>query len=189
MAKSVDYYKLLSVSIFASDEEIRNAYLSKIKEYHPDTYKGNKREAENITANLNLAYSTLKDKDKKYVYDKQYGFDKMREEFLKEKEREEMKAQKQSRKKKNIDPNTGDYAYEKQKSDSAKKQKDFNSKTAQKNKKIKTNIFTKEPKKEVKRVKKHVLTPEQKSLRTERLVLDVVIIALLIIVILLILFN
>ena len=31
MAKSVDYYKLLGVSIFASEGEIRNAYLAKIK--------------------------------------------------------------------------------------------------------------------------------------------------------------
>ena len=117
MAKSVDYYKLLGISIFASDEEIRNGYLSKIKEYHPDTYKGNKKEAENITANLNLAYSVLKNKDKKFVYDKQYGFDRMREDALREKARQEKKQQKQAQKeqKKKVDPNTGDYAFENKK--------------------------------------------------------------------------
>lgn len=187
MAKSVDYYKLLGISIFASDEEIRNGYLGKIKEYHPDTYKGNKKEAENITANLNLAYSILKNKDKKFVYDKQYGFDKMREEALKEKARQEKIQQKKEKKeqKKNIDPNTGDYAFEKQKEKYTAKEAE----KPQKKKKIKTNFFTKQPKKDVKRVKRVVLTPEQKSMRTERIILDVVIIALLLIVILLLIFN
>ena len=187
MAKSVDYYKLLGISIFASEEEIRNGYLSKIKEYHPDTYKGNKREAENITANLNLAYSVLKNKDKKFVYDKQYGFDKMREEALAEKARQEKAQQKREKKaqKKNIDPNTGDYAFEKQKEKYTAKE----AKEPQKHKKIKTNFFTKEPKKDVKKVKRSVLTPEQKSLRKERIILDTVIISLLIIVILLLIFN
>ena len=185
MAKSVDYYKLLGISIFASDEEIRNGYLSKIKEYHPDTYKGNKREAENITANLNLAYSVLRNKDKKFVYDKQYGFDRMREDALREKAREEKKAERKAKKQKSIDPNTGDYAYEKQKEKYTAKEAEKPKKQA----KIKTNFFTKQPKKDVKRVKRIVLTPEQKSLRTERLILDIVIIALLLIVILLIIFN
>ena len=187
MAKSVDYYNLLGISLFASDEEIRTAYLKKIKEYHPDTYKGNQKEAENITANLNLAYSILKDKEKKYIYDEEYGFEKLRQEYLKQQEKEQRKSRKKD--KKTINPATGEYAYEKQKQNEAENRKKYNKEKPYKDEKIKTDFFTKEPKKTIKKVKRNVLTPEQKSLRTERLILDTVIIALLIIVILLLIFN
>lgn len=188
MAKSEDYYKLLGVSIFASQQEIRSAYLKRIKEYHPDTYKGNHEEAENITASLNIAYSTLKDKDKKYVYDKKFGFDTMRDEILAQRAKEEKKRQKKERKKNNS-ANTKSYAPEKDKKKNAEKTAEFYEDVTPKKKKIKTNIFTKKPKKEVKSVHRVVLTPEQQKLRRERIFLDSVIIALLIAVILLIIFS
>ena len=188
MAKSVDFYKLLGISIFASEQEIRNAYLAKIKQYHPDKYKGSKTEAENITAELNLAYDTLKDKDKKYVYDTKFGFDKEREAFLinqeKEKRKQEKKAKKEARKKPKI--NTADYAPEKKAKEKTEEQKAFNSETAPKNKKIKTTIFTKKPKKEIKSVKRRVLTPEEITSRRAKFILDTVIITLLIVIIVLI---
>ena len=188
MAKTVNYYKLLGISIFAGEKEIRNAYLHKIKQYHPDTYKGNKREAENITAELNLAYDILKDKDKKYVYDVKFGFDKQRDEFIREEARkqriEAKKKAKEDRKKKRI--NTGDYAPEKQAKAKAEKQEEFNKETTPEEKKIRTNFFTKQPKKDVKSVHHKVLTPEEKSTRRERLILDLVIIGLLAAIILLI---
>lgn len=191
MAKSVNYYKLLGISIFASEKEIRSAYLAKIKQYHPDKYKGNKREAENITAELNLAYDTLKDKDKKYVYDTKFGFDREREIFLREQDRikkkEEKKKKRQEKKKPKI--NTGDYAPEKKAKEKAEEQKEFNEETEQPNKKIRTNFFTKEPKKDIKSVKHKVLTPEEKSSRRERLILDGIIIGLLVVVILLIVLH
>ena len=191
MAKSVDYYKLLGISIFASEKEIRSAYVAKVKQYHPDTYKGSKREAENITASLNLAYDTLKDKDKKFVYDQKFGFDKMREDFLREQAKQERKAQKKSKKqaKKHPNPNTGEYAQEKKAKEKTDRETEFNKKTQQKEKKIKTNIFTKKPKEDVKSVKRNVLTPDQKSEKAQRIVLDSIIIGLLIIVILLIIFH
>lgn len=191
MAKSINYYKLLGISIFANEKEIRSAYLTKIKHYHPDTYKGNKREAENITAELNLAYDTLKDKDKKYVYDTKFGFDRERESFLREQERLKRKAEKKEKRKTKKKPNvnTGDYAPEKKAKQKVKDQKEFNEETEEPNKKIKTNFFTKEPKKDVKSVKRHVLTPEEKIARRERLVLDGIIIGLLIVVILLIVLH
>lgn len=188
MAKSEDYYKLLGVSVFASQQEIRSAYLKRIKEYHPDTYKGNIHEAENITASLNIAYATLKDKDKKFVYDKKYGFDKMRDEILAEREKEEKKRQKRE-KKMHKAPETKSYAPEKDKKKNAQKTAEFYDKVSPKDKKIKTNIFTKKPKKEVKSKHRVVLTPEQQKIRHERIVLDCVIIALLVIVILLIIFH
>src|SRR5574344_1685833 len=94
MSKEVNYYNILSISIFASDEEIKTAYLKKIKEYHPDTYKGNKHEAENITASLNDAYAVLRDKTKKQVYDEKFGFDKEREIFFAQKAKDDAKAKK-----------------------------------------------------------------------------------------------
>lgn len=190
MAKTVDYYKLLGISIFANQTEIRNAYLSKIKQYHPDTYKGNKKEAENVTTELNIAYDTLNDKNKKYVYDVKFGFNKQREEILaqqeKEKRKAEKKAKKQERKKTQV--NTADYATEKQKQEQTKKEAEFNKKTEQKEK-VKTNFFTKQVKKDTKSVHHKVLSPEEKSTKRERLILDGIIIFLLIVVILLIIFH
>ena len=183
MSKSVDYYNLLGISIFASEEEIRAGYLKKIKEYHPDTYTGSKKEAENITAEINVAYATLKDKDKKYVYDAKFGFDKRRDEYLKQQARQQQKAkkkeQKQNKKHKNI--NTADYAQEE-----AQKSAD----NAPKNEKVKTNFFTKKPKRDVKSATiKKVVTPEQSQNNKERIILDCVIIILIVIVILLIIFK
>ena len=189
MAKSVDYYKLLGISIFANQTEIRSAYLSKIKHYHPDTYKGNKREAENITAELNIAYDTLKDKNKKYVYDVKYGFDRQREYFLRQQEKERVKAAKKAKKQAKKKPkiNTADYAPEKQKQEEMQREEDFNKKTEQKQK-VKTNFFTKHVKKEAKSVHHKVLTPEQKNNMRERWILNGIIIFLLVVIILLIIF-
>ena len=186
MAKSVDYYKLLGVSVFASNEEIRSAYMKRIKEYHPDTYKGNAKEAENITAELNVAYSTLKDKDKKFVYDKKYGLDKERERILLNKEKNEQK--KNKRKKKDAEPQKN-YAPEKDKMKNAEETAKFYDENTPDDGDIKTNIFSKKPKQDVKSVHRVVLTPEQQQMRKERIILDGLIITLLIIVILLIIFR
>ena len=190
MAKSVDYYKLLGVSIFASEGEIRNAYLAKIKMYHPDKYKGSKKEAENITAELNIAYNTLKDKDKKYRYDKTYGFDIKRENYLRQKQREQKKLHakknkeaKRNKKQKNI--NDPIYATELKNKQKVEEESEANDELRPKDEKIKTNIFTKEPKKDVKRVKRHVKTPEERNAKVERLILDALIVGVLAIVIIL----
>ena len=191
MSKTVDYYKLLGISIFANEEEIRSAYLSKIKLYHPDTFNGNKREAENVTSSLNLAYDTLKDKDKKYVYDQKYGFDKLRDEFLKEKEKEQQKIKRQEKTKlkKHQNPNTGDYAHEKVSREKMNNEAKFNEKTTYKQEKVKTGFFSKKPVEDVKSVKRKVLTPEEQSEKKQRLILDFIIIGLLVIIILLLLFH
>ena len=76
--KLPDYYKLLGISRNASEKEIRQAFLKKIKEIHPD--KNVAAEANAQTALLNEAYRTLKDplKRRKYLMD----FEKTRETLL-----------------------------------------------------------------------------------------------------------
>lgn len=189
--KTLNFYDILGVSIFASDEEIKNAYLKKIKQYHPDTYSGNKREAENITASINEGYNVLKDKTKKQVYDEKYGFDKQREIFFAERQKQQKREKKIAEKKaqrakKSVDENN--YATEKQKQQQAKQEQQFNEQTKVDEHKIKTNFWTKQPKKDLKQKKHFVLTDEQRAMRRERITLDLIIISLLVITILLIIF-
>ncbi|MDD2627505.1 MAG: DnaJ C-terminal domain-containing protein [Clostridia bacterium] len=74
--KQKDYYKLLGVNKKSSQEEIKVKYRKLAKKYHPDANINN-AEAENLFKDLNEAYNTLMDKDKKKKYDKQvarYGY-------------------------------------------------------------------------------------------------------------------
>ena len=71
MADKRDYYEVLGVSKGASDEEIKKAYKSIAKKYHPDLNPGDK-EAEDKFKEAGEAYSVLSDKDKKSRYD-QFG--------------------------------------------------------------------------------------------------------------------
>ncbi|MBU1862192.1 MAG: DnaJ domain-containing protein, partial [Candidatus Omnitrophica bacterium] len=41
-----DYYEILGVHKKADEKEIKKAYRRLAKQYHPDTYKGDKKEAE-----------------------------------------------------------------------------------------------------------------------------------------------
>ena len=184
MAKSVDFYELLGVSIFASPEEIKAAYIKKMKEYHPDAYQGSKKEAENISAGINAGYEILSDPKQKLVYDQKYGFEEQRQAVLSEKEKQKRKEQKKAKKQ---DKKT--YATEKKQQAEAKRQKEFSQSNEKEDKKIKTHFFSKKLKKDAKVVHPFATTPEQKQMRKERLVLDITIIVLLIIVIALIIFK
>ena len=104
-----NYYEILGVSLNASQDEIRRAYLKKIKEFHPDTYMGDMKRAEEMTASLNLAYGTLKDEHKKSQYDRQNGLNRQRsfdkkyqqkEEKVKKAEMNEKKSQQKKEEKK-----------------------------------------------------------------------------------------
>ena len=64
-----DYYQLLGVKKTASDDEIKKAYRSLAKKYHPDKNKGNK-EAENKFKEISEAYAVLSDKEKRAQYDR-----------------------------------------------------------------------------------------------------------------------
>lgn len=68
----MDLYEILEVQPSASDEVIRMAYKGLVKKYHPDSYSGNKEDAEKKIKQINEAYEILSDKDKRTVYDERY---------------------------------------------------------------------------------------------------------------------
>lgn len=64
-----NYYDILQVSKEASPEVIRAAYIALVKKYHPDNFKGDINDANNIVQQLNFIYSILSDPIKKAEYD------------------------------------------------------------------------------------------------------------------------
>lgn len=62
-----NYYKVLGVSVEANDSEIKKAYFSKAKMYHPDVCKD--KDAEEKFKEVSAAYETLKDVDSRKKYD------------------------------------------------------------------------------------------------------------------------
>lgn len=66
MAKN--YYDILGVSKTATDDEIKKAYRSLAKKYHPDLNPGNNEAAEKLKE-VNQAFSVLSDKTKRQNYD------------------------------------------------------------------------------------------------------------------------
>ena len=66
MAK--DYYSVLGVDKNASDDDIKSAYRTLAKKYHPDLNKDNP-EAETKFKEVNEAYSVLSDETKRQNYD------------------------------------------------------------------------------------------------------------------------
>lgn len=74
MGEFIDYYKILGVSRNASEEEIKNAYRTLIKKYHPDRNPDNE-EAKIITQKINEAYEHLGNESKntnRQEYDRRY---------------------------------------------------------------------------------------------------------------------
>ena len=69
MENEKDYYKILGVSRDASDEEMKAAYRKLCKKYHPDLHPGDE-EAAKKQREVNIAYKTLKNKDKRKKYDR-----------------------------------------------------------------------------------------------------------------------
>ena len=74
MAGKKDYYEVLGVSKTATDEELKKAYRKLAKKYHPDANPDNKKEAEMKFKEINEAYETLSDPQKRKMYD-QFGPD------------------------------------------------------------------------------------------------------------------
>ena len=64
-----DYYEILGVSRDATEKDIKKAYRKQAKQYHPDTYKGDKKEAEEKFKEISEAYEVLIDKEKRAKYD------------------------------------------------------------------------------------------------------------------------
>ena len=71
MAEKRDYYEVLGVDKSAGDAEIKKAYRTMAKKYHPDMNPGD-AEAEAKFKEVNEAYAVLSDAEKKAQYD-QFG--------------------------------------------------------------------------------------------------------------------
>ena len=72
MAKR-DYYEVLGVPKTASPDEIKQAYRSLARKYHPDVAKENPKAAEEKFKEFSEAYEVLADPEKRQKYD-QLGF-------------------------------------------------------------------------------------------------------------------
>ncbi|MBE6546762.1 MAG: molecular chaperone DnaJ [Ruminococcaceae bacterium] len=71
MAEKRDYYEVLGLSRSAGENDIKKAYRTLAKKYHPDMNPGD-AEAEAKFKEINEAYAVLSDSDKKAKYD-QFG--------------------------------------------------------------------------------------------------------------------
>lgn len=70
MATQRDYYEILGVSRTASAEELKSAFRTLARKYHPDVNK--EADAEEKFKEINEAYAVLSDADKRRAYD-QFG--------------------------------------------------------------------------------------------------------------------
>ncbi len=68
-----DYYKILGVNKGATQEEIKKAYKTLARKYHPDLNPNDKKKAEEKFKEINEAYQVLGDADKRSKYD-QLGY-------------------------------------------------------------------------------------------------------------------
>jgi curved DNA-binding protein len=76
---AADFYKELGVARGASDEEIKKAYRKLAGQLHPDKNPGDKK-TEARFKNVNRAYQTLSDAEKRRLYD-EFGEEGLREGF------------------------------------------------------------------------------------------------------------
>ena len=67
-----DFYKVLGVSKHASQDDIQKAYIKLARKYHPDMNPDNPEEAKKRFQEVQEAFETLKDPEKRKMYD-QFG--------------------------------------------------------------------------------------------------------------------
>ena len=73
MTTKQDYYKILGVSKDASADDLKKSYRNLAMKYHPDRNPNNP-DAEKKFKEINQAYDTLKDEQKRAAYDR-FGHD------------------------------------------------------------------------------------------------------------------
>jgi len=66
--KFKNYYKILGVSVTSTEEDIKKAYRSLAKKWHPDKNSG-KKDAENMFKEISEAYDVLSDAVKRKTFD------------------------------------------------------------------------------------------------------------------------
>jgi curved DNA-binding protein CbpA len=71
-----NYYKLLGIDPKADQQTVKQAYLARIKEWHPDKNPNRTEEAEQKTKVLNQAYQILKDPEARKNYDRMLRYTK-----------------------------------------------------------------------------------------------------------------
>jgi len=72
--KTMGYYKVLDIREYATNEQIKQAFLKKIHELHPDKFPGAsddlKQKLNELSTYINIARSTLLDSEKRKGYDR-----------------------------------------------------------------------------------------------------------------------
>jgi len=84
-----DYYRILGILDDAEDIIIRAAYKALAQRYHPDKWKGNSDEAHRRMADINEAYATLSDNEKRRKFDEEYFKNRARDETAEEEDADE----------------------------------------------------------------------------------------------------
>jgi len=74
--KFINYYQLLGIDAKADRQTVKQAYLAKIKEWHPDKNPDRADEAEEKTKVLNQAYHILGDPEQRKNYDRMLRYTK-----------------------------------------------------------------------------------------------------------------
>ena len=74
--KIVNYYEMFGIDPKAGPEEIKRAYYSQLKIWHPDKNADRLAEAEETTKILNQAYSVLSDPERRIQYDRMLRYTK-----------------------------------------------------------------------------------------------------------------
>jgi len=72
--KTADYYELLGIDPQAGPQEIKQAYLDRIKRWHPDRNPDRTAEAEEKTKVFNQAYFVLGNAERRKNYDRMLRF-------------------------------------------------------------------------------------------------------------------
>lgn len=68
-----NFYEVLRVRTNATDAQIRKSYREMITKFHPDIYRGDKDYAARYTAVLTEAYATLRDPERRRIYDEKHN--------------------------------------------------------------------------------------------------------------------